>query len=99
MAWRMPIVLSRETIMQAIRGQQTGGPEVMELAEVPTPRPKPNEALVRVSLAGGNSIDGPSRDGSVRAPLPFTPGQEAAGLVTAVGAVAKTVKVGDRVAW
>jgi NADPH:quinone reductase len=85
--------------MQAIRVQQTGGPEVMELAEVPTPRPKPNEALVRVSLAGVNSIDGHFRDGSLRTPLPFTPGQEGAGLVTAVGALAKTVKVGDRVAW
>ena len=85
--------------MQAIRIQQTGGPEVMELAEVPTPRPKPNEALVRVSIAGVNSIDGRFRDGSWRTPLPFTPGQEGAGLVTAVGALAKTVKVGDRVAW
>ena len=85
--------------MQAIRVQQTGGPEVMELAEVPTPRPKPNEALVRVSIAGVNSIDGRFRDGSWRTPLPFTPGQEGAGLVTAVGALAKTVKVGDRVAW
>lgn len=71
----------------------------MELAEVPTPRPKPNEALVRVSIAGVNSIDGRFRDGSWRTPLPFTPGQEGAGLVTAVGALAKTVKVGDRVAW
>jgi NADPH2:quinone reductase len=95
----MPILLSWETIMKAIRVQQTGGPEVMELAEIPTPQPKPNEALVKVSVAGVNSIDGRFRDGSLRTPLPFTPGQEGAGVVTAVGAQAKTVKVGDRVAW
>jgi NADPH2:quinone reductase len=85
--------------MQAIRVQQTGGPEVMKLAEVPTPRLTANEALVKVSVAGVNSIDGRFRDGSLRTPLPFIPGQEGAGVVTAVGAQAKTVKVGDRVAW
>ncbi len=46
-----------------------------------------------------NSIDGHFRDGTLRTPLPFIPGQEGAGVVTEVGAQAKTVKVGDRVAW
>jgi NADPH2:quinone reductase len=85
--------------MKAIRVQQTGGPEVMELADVPVPQPKPAEALVRVSTAGVNAIDGYFRDGRFRTPLPFIPGQEGAGVVTAVGAQAKTVKAGDRVAW
>ena len=85
--------------MKAIRVQQTGGPEVMESAEVPVPQPKPAEALVKVSVAGVNAIDGYFRDGRFRTPLPFIPGQEGAGVVTAVGAQAKTVKVGDRVAW
>jgi len=85
--------------MKAIRVQQTGGPEVMELAEVPAPQPKPAEAGVKVSVAGVNSIDGYFRDGRLRTPLPFIPGQEGAGVVAAVGAQAKTVKVGDRVAW
>jgi len=85
--------------MKAIRVEQTGGPEVMELAEVPVPQPKPAEALIRVSVAGVNSIDGHFRDGSFRTPLPFIPGQEGAGVVEAVGAQAKTVKPGDRVAW
>jgi NADPH:quinone reductase-like Zn-dependent oxidoreductase len=48
--------------MKAIRVQHTGGPEVMELAEVPTPQPKPNEVLVKVSVAGVNSIDAQFRD-------------------------------------
>ena len=85
--------------MKAIRVQHTGGPEVMEIAELPMPQPKPTEAVVKVSVAGVNSIDGHFRDGSLRTPLPFIPGQEGAGVVSAVGAQAKTVKVGDRVAW
>jgi NADPH:quinone reductase len=85
--------------MKAIRVQHTGGPEVMELVETPTPQPKPTEAAVKVSVAGVNSIDGHFRDGSLRTPLPFIPGQEGAGAVTAVGTQAKGVRVGDRVAW
>ncbi|HET6180304.1 MAG TPA: quinone oxidoreductase [Candidatus Sulfotelmatobacter sp.] len=85
--------------MKAIRVEHTGGPEVMELVDLPAPRPKPTEALVKVSVAGVNSIDGYFRDGRFRTPLPFIPGQEGAGVVTEVGSEAKTVKVGDRVAW
>jgi len=85
--------------MKAIRVQHPGGPEVMEVADVAEPRPKPNEAVVKVSAAGVNAIDGQFRDGSLRTPLPFIPGQEGAGVVTEVGAQTKTVKVGDRVAW
>src|SRR5580658_3786287 len=85
--------------MKAIRAQNTGGPEVMELAELPVPQPKPAEALVKVSVAGVNSIDAQFRDGRLRMPLPFVPGQEGAGVVTDVGSQAKNVKVGDRVAW
>src|SRR5579863_2824896 len=85
--------------MKAIRVQQTGTPEVMQLTELPVPQPKPNEVLVKVSVAGVNAIDGYFRDGRYRTPLPFIPGQEGAGVVTAVGGRAKTAKVGDRVVW
>jgi NADPH2:quinone reductase len=85
--------------MKAIRVQRTGGPEVMELEEVPVRPAKPTEAVVKVSVAGVNAIDGYFRDGRFRTPLPFIPGQEGAGLVTAVGEQAKLVKVGDHVAW
>ncbi len=85
--------------MKAIRVQRTGGPEVLELVELPTPQPKPTEAVVKVSVAGVNSIDGHFRDGTLRTPLPFIPGQEGAGVVTGVGPQARGVKVGDRVAW
>lgn len=85
--------------MKAIRVSHIGGPEVMELVETPVPQPKPGEALVKVTVAGVNSIDGHFRDGSLRTPLPFVPGQEGAGVVTALGPQAKGVKIGDRVAW
>jgi NADPH:quinone reductase len=85
--------------MKAIRVQQTGVPEVMKFVEVPDPQLKPNEALVKVGAAGVNSIDLYFRDGRFKTPLPFIPGQEGAGVVTAVGADVKSVKPGDRVAW
>jgi NADPH:quinone reductase len=85
--------------MKAIRVEKTGAPEVLELEDVPVPQPKASEAVVKVSAAGVNSIDGYFRDGRFRTPLPFIPGQEGAGVVTAVGPQLKTVKVGDRVAW
>lgn len=85
--------------MKAIRVQHTGGPEVMELVEVPVPQAKFGEAVVKVSVAGLNSIDGHFRDGSLRTPLPFIPGQEGSGVVSSTGSNVQTVKVGDRVAW
>ncbi|MFZ0951381.1 MAG: alcohol dehydrogenase catalytic domain-containing protein, partial [Candidatus Sulfotelmatobacter sp.] len=85
--------------MKAIRVQHTGEPEVMELEEVPVRPAKTAEAVVKVSVAGVNAIDGYFRDGRFRTPLPFIPGQEGAGVVTAVGEQTKMVKVGDRVAW
>src|SRR5579864_8978252 len=85
--------------MKAIRVSHTGGPEVMELVDLPTPQAKADHALVKVSVAGVNSIDVQFRDGRLRTPLPFIPGQEGAGVVTAIGPHAKVVKVGDRVAW
>ena len=71
----------------------------MELVDLPTPQAKADHALVKVRVAGVNSIDGQFRDGRLRTPLPFIPGQEGAGVVTAIGPQAKLVRVGDRVAW
>ena len=88
-----------KAIMKAIQVKQVGGPEVMELVELPVPQPKPNEALVKLAAAGVNFIDCYHREGRYKAPLPFLPGQEGAGVVTAVGAEVQSVKLGDRVAW
>ena len=85
--------------MKAIRVSRTGAPDVMHLVEVPVPQPKATEALVKVTIAGVNAIDGQFRDGSLRTVLPFVPGQEGSGVVTAVGPNVKGVKAGDRVAW
>src|SRR3954470_15574902 len=84
--------------MKAIVVSQTGGPEVMQLADVPVPQPKPSEALVKVEAIGVNFIDVYFREGRYPTPLPFTPGREIAGTVTHVGSEVKELKVGDRVA-
>jgi NADPH2:quinone reductase len=85
--------------MKAIEVKQPGGPEAMELVELPVPQPKANEAVVKLAASGVNFIDVYHREGRYKVPLPFTPGQEGAGVVTAVGGDVKSVKVGDRVAW
>jgi NADPH2:quinone reductase len=85
--------------MKAIQIKQPGGPEAMELVDLPVPQPKPNEAVVKVAAAGVNFIDVYFREGRYKAPLPLVLGQEGAGVVTAVGAEVKSVKPGDRVAW
>ena len=71
----------------------------MQLVDLPIPQPKANEAVVKVAAAGVNSIDAQFRDGLFKTPLPFVPGQEGVGVVTAIGPGVKCVKVGDRVAW
>src|ERR1035437_8467375 len=85
--------------MKAIQVKQPGGPEAMELAELPVPQPKANEAVVKLAASGVNFIDVYFREGRYKAPTPFVLGQEGAGVVTAVGAVVNSVKAGDRVAW
>jgi len=85
--------------MKAIQVQQAGGPEVLDLVEVPVPKPKPNEALVKVSASGVNFIDVYQREGRYKVPPPFVLGQEGAGVVTAVDSKVESVKPGDRVAW
>jgi NADPH:quinone reductase len=85
--------------MKAIQVKQVGGPEAMELVELPVPEPKANEAVVKLGASGVNFIDVYFREGRYKTPLPFIPGQEGAGVVAAVGPEVKTVKAGDRVAW
>ncbi len=85
--------------MKAIQVKQPGGPEALELVELPVPQPKASEAVVKLTASGVNFIDVYFREGRYKAPLPFVVGQEGAGVVTAVGAEVKAVKAGDRVAW
>jgi NADPH2:quinone reductase len=85
--------------MKAIQIKTPGGPEVLDLVDLPTPQPKPNEAVIKLGAVGINFIDVYQREGRYKVPLPFIAGQEGAGTVTTVGADVKSVKVGDRVAW
>lgn len=85
--------------MKAIRVHQLGGPEVLTYEDVPTPVPQAGEALVKLTAVGVNFIDTYQRIGLYKLPLPFTPGQEAAGVVTALGSGVADVRVGDRVAY
>ena len=73
----------------------------MELVDLPVPQPKSNEAVVKIQAAGVNFIDVYNREGRYKAALPLVLGQEAAGVVSAVGSdVHKdAVVVGDRVAY
>jgi len=85
--------------MKAIQVKQPGGPEAMELVDLPVPQPKPNEAVVKIHASGVNFIDVYNREGRYKVPLPFVLGQEAAGVVSAVGSEVREVAVGDRVAY
>ena len=85
--------------MKAIQVKQPGGPEVLELVDVPVPEPKANDAVVKLVASGVNFIDVYQREGRYKVPLPFVLGQEGAGVVNAVGSNVTSLKAGDRVAW
>jgi len=85
--------------MKAIQVRHVGGPEVMEMTELPVPQPNANQAVVKLSASGVNFIDVYFREGRYKVALPFVLGQEGAGVVTSLGAEVKAFKVGDRVAW
>jgi NADPH2:quinone reductase len=79
---------------------ELGGPEVLRFEDVPDPSPGPGEARVRQTAIGVNFIDVYFRRGLYKAPaMPFTPGQEGAGVVEAIGPGVTEVAVGDRVAY
>ena len=85
--------------MKAIRVKEFGGPEVLRLEEVPTPRPGPGEVVVRMHAAGVNPVETYIRAGTyARLPdLPYTPGNDGAGVVEQVGSDVTEFKAGDHV--
>ena len=85
--------------MKAVRVDQPGEAEAMRLVEVPEPRPREGEVLVRAEAAGVNFIDVYHRSGAYPLTFPLIPGQEAAGTVIEVGAGVTEFAVGDRVAF
>lgn len=84
--------------MKAIRVHEFGGPEVLRLEEVSQPQPGPGQVLVRVHAVGVNPVETYIRAGTYpRKPaLPFTPGNDGAGVVEQVGQDV-TLRPGDRV--
>ncbi|MCB1381882.1 MAG: quinone oxidoreductase [Notoacmeibacter sp.] len=88
-------------MQKAIRIHKTGGPDVLSYEDAPVPSPGPGEALVRHTAIGLNFIDTYFRTGLYPAPngLPFSPGNEGAGVVEAVGEGVTSLKAGDRVAY
>jgi len=85
--------------MKAILVREFGGPEVLKLEDVPTPRPAAGQVLVRIHAVGVNPYDTYMRNGvyAVKPPLPYTPGSDGAGVVEAVGQGVNQAKPGDRV--
>jgi len=85
--------------MKAIQVRQFGGPEVLQLQDIPTPNPGAGQVLVRVHAAGVNPYDTYMRNGTyaIKPPLPYTPGSDAAGVIEAVGEGVSKFKSGTRV--
>src|SRR5258706_14026496 len=85
--------------MKAILVREFGGPEVLNLEEIPTPKPASGQVLVGIAAAGVNPYDTYMRGGTyaIKPPLPYTPGSDAAGVIEAIGNEVKKVKPGDRV--
>ena len=85
--------------MKGIRVHAPGGPEALRYEDVAQPSPTAGQVLVKVEAAGVNYIDVYQRNGLYKMATPFTLGQEAAGVVSAVGAGVTDPKVGDRVVY
>jgi len=85
--------------MISIVVNQTGGPDVLDVVDMPTPTPSRSQALIRHEAIGLNFIDIYHRSGLYPMTLPFTPGSEAAGVVEKIGEGVTLVKPGDRVAY
>jgi len=85
--------------MRAIRVHEFGGPQALKLEETPDPKPGAGDVLVRVKAAGVNPVDAYMHTGTYarKPPLPYTPGQDGAGEIEAVGADVAGFKPGDRV--
>jgi NADPH:quinone reductase-like Zn-dependent oxidoreductase len=82
--------------MKAIQYSRFGGPEVLEMVELPDPHPGPGQIRVAVRAASVNPIDWKARSGMMGGELPQRTGREAAGVVDELGEGVSDVAVGDR---
>jgi len=84
-------------MMKAVSFSQFGGPEVLEIVDLPDPHPGPGQVRIAVRAAGVNPSDWKKRKGMMDEDLPQTMGHEAAGVVDELGEGVADVAVGDRV--
>jgi NADPH:quinone reductase-like Zn-dependent oxidoreductase len=84
-------------MMKAVRFNRFGGPEVLEIVDLPDPHPGPGQIRIAVRAAGVNPSDWKKREGLMDGELPQTMGYEAAGVVDEFGEGVADVAVGDRV--
>jgi NADPH2:quinone reductase len=85
--------------MKAIQVPKTGGVEVLTFIDLPTPKPKPNEVIVKIAASGVNYVDVYFREGRYPVTPPFILGQEASGVVSEVASDVKDFRPGERVAY
>jgi NADPH:quinone reductase len=83
--------------MKAIQIRATGGPEALQLADLPIPHPGPGQALLRIEAIGVNFIEAYFRKGQYKATLPMIPGSEAAGVIEELGPGVPGFAVGETV--
>lgn len=84
--------------MKAIRVGTYGGPEVLQVVEMPVPKPGAQDVVVHVTAIGVNFDDVLDRTGETDRDLPYIPGFEAVGTIVAVGAQVSSRRIGERVA-
>ena len=83
--------------MKAVRFSRFGGPEVLEIVDLPDPHPRPGQVRIAVRAAGVNASDWKKRQGLMDQDLPQTIGYEAAGIVDELGEGVTNVNIGDSV--
>src|SRR2546423_11910721 len=88
-----------ERIMKAVRFSRFGGPEVLEIVDLPDPHPGPGQVRIAVRAAGVNPSDWKKREGLMDPELPQTVGYEAAGVVDELGEGVADVAVGESAFW
>src|SRR5213080_4364875 len=84
-------------MVKAVRFSQFGGPEVLEIVDLPDPHPGPGQVRIAVRAAGVNASDWKKRKGLMDEELPQTLGYEAAGVVDQLGESVTDLTIGDRV--
>jgi NADPH2:quinone reductase len=89
-------------MMRAIQITQTGGPEVLTMAELPVPVPGPGQVLIKIAATGVNFIENYFREGRYKAQLPLVLGSECSGTIEQLGpgleASVEGFAIGDQVA-